>query len=227
MKNYLIPLLAGTLAFSSCTTYSEWNRGTTGAYIGSMFGSIIGEIIGGHRGSDVGALIGGAAGAAIGVASARNNDSGSRYSERQQKRHHNETYSYDDDIYYGNGNDYSYNAPESPSRYLEIKNVVFADANSNRILEGGETAYVTFEIANHSDRTIYNVAPVITVDNRRIAISPTATIAKIDAGRGMRYKATICAQNNVRSGMATFSIGFAERGNKLDPAKTFRINVQR
>lgn len=229
MKNYLIPLLAGTLAFGSCTTYSEWNRGTTGAYVGSMFGSIIGDIIGGHYGSDVGALIGGAAGAAIGVATAHdhNRDRDDSYTNRHHKQKHETHYSYDDDIYYGNGNDYSYNAPESPSRYLEIKNVVFADANSNRILEGGETAYVTFEIANHSDRPIYNVAPVITVDNRRIAISPTATIAKIDAGRGMRYKATVCAQNNVRSGMATFSIGFAERGNKLDPAKTFRINVQR
>ena len=215
MKNYLIPLLAGTLAFGSCTTYSEWNRGTTGAYVGSMFGSIIGDIIGGHYGSDVGALIGGAAGAAIGVATAHdhNRDRDDSYTNRHHKQKH-ETH-------------YSYNAPESPSRYLEIKNVVFADANSNRILEGGETAYVTFEIANHSDRPIYNVAPVITVDNRRIAISPTATIAKIDAGRGMRYKATVCALNDVRSGMATFSIGFAERGNKLDPAKTFRINVQR
>lgn len=215
MKNYLIPLLAGTLAFSSCTTYSEWNRGTTGAYVGSMFGSIIGEIIGGHRGSDIGALIGGAAGAAVGVASARNHDS--------------KTYDYDsdDDIYYGDAKDYSYSAPESPSKYLEIKNVVFADANNNRTLEGGETAYLTFDIANHSDRPIYNVAPIITVDNRRIAVSPTATIAKIDAGRGMRYKATVCAQTNVRSGMAIFSIGFAERGGKLDPSKSFRIDVRR
>lgn len=215
MKNYHIFLLAALLSFSSCSTYSEWNRGVTGAYVGSMFGSIIGEIVGGHRGSDIGALIGGAAGAAAGVASARSHESKTT------------DYDSDDDIYYGNGRDYSYSAPESPAEYLEIRNVVFADANSNRILEGGETAFITFDIANHSNRPIYNIAPVITVDNRRIAISPTATIAKIDAGRGMRYKATVCAQTNVRTGMATFSIGFAERGNKLDPAKTFRINVQR
>lgn len=231
MKNYLIPILAGTLAFSSCTTYSEWNRGTTGAYVGSMFGSIIGDIIGGHHGSDVGALIGGAAGAAIGVASAKAQqekyeaESGNRQGHRHN--HRDRTYDYDNDIYYGNGSDYSYNAPVSPADYLEINNVVFADANSNRIFEAGETAYITFDIANHSDRPIYNVAPVITCDNRRVKISPTATIAKIDAGRGMRYKATAVAQTNVRSGIATFTVSFAEGGGRLDPAKTFRINVRR
>ncbi|MDO4210533.1 MAG: hypothetical protein Q4D23_02280 [Bacteroidales bacterium] len=227
MKNYLIPLLAGLLALSSCSTYSEWSRGTTGAYVGSMFGSIIGDIVGGHRGSDLGALIGGAAGAAIGVASAHDHDSDGYASSHRSRRHHQETYDYDSDIYYGNGRDYSYSAPVSPADYLEITNVVFADANNNRVLEGGETAYVTFDIANHSGQAIYNIAPVITCDNHRVRISPTATIAKIDAGRGMRYKATVCAQTNVRSGMATFQIGFAERGNKFDLAKTFRINVRR
>lgn len=230
MKNYLIPLLAGSLAFGSCTTYQEWNRATTGAYMGSMFGSIIGDIVGGYHGSSVGALIGGAAGAAIGAASAHNNDgydSGYNRYPRTHKKHRNYEYSYDDDIYYGNGNDYSYTAPDDPADFLEINNIVFADANSNRILEGGEQAYITFDIANHSNKTIYNISPIISCDNRRIAISPTATIAKLDAGRGMRYKATVCAQTNVRSGITTFTVGFAERGNKTDIAKTFRINVQR
>lgn len=228
MKNYLIPLLAGSLAFGSCTTYSEWNRGTTGAYVGSMVGSIIGDIIGGYHGHSVGALIGGATGAAIGVASARHDDrQAEEYASNRRRQQRERSYSYDDDIYYGNGNEYSYSAPVSPAEYLEINNVVFADANSNRVLERGETAYITFDIANTSDKPIYNVSPIITCDNRRIAISPTATIAKLDAGRGMRYKATVCAQSNVRSGMTTFQIAFAERGNKLAPAKTFRINVCR
>lgn len=231
MKNYHILTLAALLTLSSCTTYSEWNRGTTGAYVGSMFGSIIGDIIGGHHGSDVGALIGGAAGAAIGVASAKAQQDRAHDSyDNDHRRHHghqDRTYDYDNGIYYGNGSDYSYNAPVSPADYLEINNVVFADANSNRVFEAGETAYITFDIANRSDRPIYNVAPVITCDNRRVKISPTATIAKIDAGRGMRYKATAVAQTNVRSGMATFTINFAEGGGRLDLAKTFRINVRR
>lgn len=227
MKNYAILLLAGILALSSCTpnsTYSEWNRGTTGAYVGSMFGSLIGDIIGGPRGSAVGALVGGAAGAAVGVASAKNEQSS--YNDRNHK-HKYDNYQYDDGIYYGNGHDYSYVAPNSPADFLSISDVVFADQNNNRILESGETAYVTFDIHNRSDRPIYNVAPVITCSNSRIKISPTATIAKIDAGRGMRYKAVVRGQNNLRSGEATFYIGFAERGNRLDHAKSFRIYTRR
>lgn len=259
MKNILIPILAGLITLSSCTTDSEWNRGATGAAVGSMFGSLIGDIVGGYHGSTVGALMGGAAGAAVGVASARNQERERResYEQRYNNRHANDNYGYDsysndnygydnynnsgnysnnrkhrdynfdNGIGYGNGSDYSYHAPESPADFLEIRNIVFADNNNNRMLEGGETAYITFEITNHSSRPIYNIAPVITSDNRRIAISPTATIAKIDAGRGMRYKAMVRAQSNVRSGMTTFSIGFAEKGNRLDQAKTFHINVVR
>ena len=71
MRKHLVLFLALLLSLGSCTTSSEWNRGATGAYLGSMFGSIIGDIIGGYHGSNVGALVGGVAGAATGVASAK------------------------------------------------------------------------------------------------------------------------------------------------------------
>lgn len=223
MKNYSILLLAGVLTLSSCASSSEWGRGVTGAYVGSMFGSLIGDIIGGPRGGDMGALIGGAAGAAVGAASARAEQE--KYENSRRNNNH-QDYSYDD-IYYGNGRDYSYYAPSSPADYLEISNIVFADDNNNRVLEGYETAYITFDIHNRSGQTIYNIAPVITCDNKRIQISPTATIAQIASGKGMRYKCSVRAQQNVKSGVATFNIGFAEQGNRTDPAKTFRINVRR
>lgn len=224
MKKLPILIFAALLSVTSCTTYQQattWNRSMTGAYLGSLFGSLIGDAVGGHHGSNIGAAIGGATGAAIGAASAqKHNDN--RYDSRQ--RH---DYTYDEDIYYGNGRDYSYVAPTTPAAYLHIDNIVFADHNGNRVLEGGETAYVTFDIRNTSNQPIYNIAPVITCDNHRIKISPTATIARIDAGRAMRYKAIIMAPNNVRSGQATFSIGFTERAGRLDPARSFRINVRR
>lgn len=228
MKKYPLLLLIALLSLSSCATYTSWNRTTTGAYVGSMFGSLIGDIVGGPRGSAVGSLIGGAAGAAVGAASAQKHDKAvaERY-QSSDRRHDSQNYTYDNDIYYDNGRNYSYVAPTAPADYLEISNIVFADYNDNRILEGGETAYVTFDIRNTSGRTIYNVAPIISCDNRRINISPTATIAQIDAGRGMRYKAVIQAQRNVRSGQAVFNIGFAQQGSRLDPARSFRINVRR
>lgn len=224
MKKLPILLLATLLSITSCTTYQQataWNRSMTGAYLGTMFGSLIGDAIGGHQGSSIGAAIGGATGAAIGAASAQKQEE-SRYNKRQYN-----DYSYDENIYYGNGHDYSYVAPTTPAAYLSIDNLVFADHNGNRVLEGGETAYVTFDIHNTSNHPIHNIAPVITCDNHRIKISPTATIARIDAGRAMRYKAVIMAQNNVRSGQATFTIGFAERNGRLDPERSFRINVRR
>lgn len=224
MKKLPILLLAALLSITSCTTYQQattWNRSMTGAYLGSMFGSLIGDAVGGHHGSHVGAAIGSITGAAIGAASAQKQE------ENRRHNHHQYDYSYDDDIYYGDARDYSYVAPATPAAYLSIDNVVFADQNGNRVLEGGETAYLTFDIHNTSSQPIYNIAPVITCNNRRIKISPTATIARIDAGRAMRYKAVVMAQGNVRSGQAIFNIGFAERGNRLDPARSFRINVRR
>lgn len=224
MKKLPIFLFAALLCITSCTTYqqaSTFNRSMAGAYFGSMFGSLIGDAVGGHHGSHVGAAIGSITGAAIGAASAQKQEE-----NRHNNRHHYD-YTYDDDIYYGDARDYSYVAPSSPADYLNIDNIVFADNNGNRVLEGGETAYITFDIRNNSHQPIYNIAPVITCDNRRIKISPTATIARIDAGRAMRYKAVVMAQGNVRSGQAIFNIGFAERGNRLDPARSFRINVRR
>lgn len=224
MKKLPILLLAALLSITSCTTYQQattWNRSMTGAYLGSMFGSLIGDAVGGHHGSHVGAAIGSITGAAIGAASAQNHE------ENRHNKRHNYDYSYDDGIYYGNGRDYTYVAPTNPAAYLSIDNIVFADYNGNRVLQGGETAYVTFDIHNTSNQPIYNIAPIITCDNRRIKISPTATIARIDAGRAMRYKAIVKAQNNVHSGQTTFYIGFAEHAGKLDPGRSFRINVRR
>ena len=223
-KKLSILLVATLLCLTSCTTYQQattWNRSMTGAYIGSMFGSLIGDAVGGHHGSHVGSAIGGITGAAIGAASAQKQEE-SRYERRHQK-----DYYYDEDIYYGNARDYTYVAPTAPANNLTIDNIVFADTNGNRMLERGETAYVTFDIHNTTNHPIYNIAPIISCDNRRIKISPTATIARIDAGRAMRYKAVVMAQSNVRSGVTTFQIGFAETGYRLDPARTFRIYVRR
>lgn len=220
------------LTLTACTptsSYDEWNRGTTGAAVGGTFGSLIGDIIGGYRGHVIGSLVGGAAGAAIGVASAQNDEKRQevRTPDNYHNRHNNQsTPYYDPDIYYDNGHDYRYEAPAAPFQ-LDVTNVIFADENNNRCLEAGETAYVTFEIHNRSDKPVFNVAPVITCNNKRIHISPTATIAKIDAHRGMRYKAMVSAQTNVKSGQTTFNISFVNKVNRLDPVKTFVINVRK
>lgn len=67
MKKISLYLIAGTLLFSSCTTYTGAGA-YSGMTLGSILGSAIGGIAGGPRGSDVGTIVGMASGAAIGAA---------------------------------------------------------------------------------------------------------------------------------------------------------------
>lgn len=240
MKKNILSLLAATLLLSSCTSYDSWNRTTTGMSLGAMFGSTVGGIIGGYRGSDAGMLIGGAVGAAAGAASAsaaeekrnqRNNEydysatrrnnsrNNSRYNDRNNQGYNNEY------VEYGQYSDYDY-APTSATSQLEVSNIIFSDANGNRVLEPRERAYVTFEIYNRSNTTVYNVAPIVTCNEKRINISPTAIIGDIRPGQGLRYKAAIVGKRNLRSRNVTFTIAFPDaRGNAV-AVRSFNVRTE-
>ena len=230
-KNFVL-FLALLLSLGSCTTDREWSRGVTGAYVGSMFGSIIGDIIGGYHGSNVGALVGGVAGAATGVASAKVQQE--RKGNSRVDRYGDDGYGhgngfagggYDNSIGYGSGSDYDYTPPTNPSDYLEVSNIVFTDDNGNRCLEPDETAYISLDIYNRSGRSIYNVAPVVTCDNERISISPTATVSCIRSGQGVRYRCVVRAKKRLRDGVTTFYVGFGQQGYTTDPSRNFRIRT--
>lgn len=230
-KNFVL-FLALLLSLGSCTTDREWSRGVTGAYVGSMFGSIIGDIIGGYHGSNVGALVGGVAGAATGVASAKVQQE--RKGNSRLDRYGDDGYGhgngfagggYDNSIGYGSGSDYDYTPPTNPSDYLEVSNIVFTDDNGNRCLEPDETAYISLDIYNRSGRSIYNVAPVVTCDNERISISPTATVSCIRSGQGVRYRCVVRAKKRLRDGVTTFYVGFGQQGYTTDPSRNFRIRT--
>lgn len=232
MRKHLVLFLALLLSLGSCTTSSEWNRGATGAYLGSMFGSIIGDIIGGYHGSNVGALVGGVAGAATGVASAKVQQEREGNSNLGHNRNDNYGYGngytddgYDNSIGYGSGSDYDYTPPTNPSDYLEVSNIVFTDDNGNRCLEPDETAYISLDIYNRSGRSIYNVAPVVTCDNDRIHISSTATVSCIRSGQGVRYRCVVRAKKKLRGGVTTFYVGFGQQGYTTDPSRNFRIRT--
>ena len=230
-KNFVL-FLALLLSLGSCTTDREWSRGVTGAYVGSMFGSIIGDIIGGYHGSNVGALVGGVAGAATGVASAKVQQE--RKGNSRLDRYGDDGYGhgngfagggYDNSIGYGSGSDYDYTPPTNPSDYLEVSHIVFTDDNGNRCLEPDETAYISLDIYNRSGRSIYNVAPVVTCDNERISISPTATVSCIRSGQGVRYRCVVRAKKRLRDGVTTFYVGFGQQGYTTDPSRNFRIRT--
>lgn len=240
MKKNILLLLAATLLLGSCTSYDSWNRTTTGMSLGAMFGSTVGGLIGGYRGSDAGMLIGGAIGGAVGAASAgaaeskRNNGyeegdyATNHRSYSRSNSHHNNRNSrdYNDGaVEYGQFSEYDH-APASVASQLEVGNIVFADANGNRVLEPRERAYVTFEIYNRSNSTAYNVAPIVTCDEKRINISPTAIIGDILPGQSLRYKAAIVGKRNLRNRSVTFTIAFPDNSGNVVTMRSFNVRTE-
>ncbi len=218
MKAAKLPtlLLASLLLLGSCTS-SQFSGVATGAGLGGMFGSSIGGIFGGPRGHDMGTAVGMLAGGALGAVAT------------SEKKGKSQDYTYDEQgIAYGYHNSdraISYNV-SNPWEYLEVTDVRFTDSNNNRSLDSGERATIVMEIYNRSDNTIYDIAPQITCDQRRIIISPTAIVSALEPGRGFRYRAEIIAPKRLKDGLATFSVSFGHKRSKVT-AKTFRIHTGR
>lgn len=241
MKQTFLSLLAATMLLTGCASYDSWNRTTTGMSLGAMFGSTVGGIIGGYRGADAGMLIGGAVGGAVGAASAKAAETqrNESYNEGQYDIHRrNSTHrpsrpyasssqrSYNDaSVGYGAYDEYDYDVAAVTSQ-LEVSNIVFADANGNRVLESRERAYVTFEIYNRSNATVYNVAPIVTCDEKRINISPTAIIGDIRPGQGLRYKAAVVAKRNLRNRNVTFTIAFPDHNGNAVVVRSFHVRTE-
>lgn len=235
------------LVMSSCTSYDSWNRTTSGMTLGAMFGSTVGGLLGGYRGSDIGTLVGGAAGAAIGAASAQKNEQQraeayeQRYNTRQdyydnsRRDYRDEARSrYDDErrSNYGNGTvDYGRYDSRSDDfasyNGVEVSHLTFSDYNGDRSLQPGERAQISFELRNNTGRTLYNIAPMLTSDYKRINISPTAIIGELPAGRSVRYQAEVVARSNARDRVVAFQIALPDGNGRPHPVKTFNIELIR
>lgn len=213
---FLLILAIGLLA--GCDS-RQFMGVATGSSLGGMFGSAIGGIAGGYRGENVGTAIGMIAGGAIGAAATADRPNrATRYDERD--RGDDGRYSHHDaPLSSVSGDNYMENL-------LEIKNIRMVDPNRNSILESGERAYVTMEIYNRSGRTLYDIAPIITCDNHRITVSPTAIVSSLDAGRGFRYKIEVVARKRLKEGITTFDIAFGQK-RQSEAVGHFRIRTAR
>ncbi len=221
MKTSLLCLCTAFLVLTGCSS-SQFAGVATGSSLGGMFGSSVGGIFGGPRGHDLGGAIGMLAGGAAGAAAT---------ADRSKKRHspdHSASQGYyDDEVSYGyTDRKANRQAPESPWNNLEVTHVKFTDENNNRQLDAGEHAVLIMDIYNRSDYTIYNIAPQVTCDSRRIAISPTAIVSALEAGQGFRYKAEVIASSRLKDDMLTFSVSFGEKKQRVT-AKKFRIRTAR
>lgn len=214
----LLPFL-----LSSCVSYDSWNRTTTGMSLGAFFGSTVGGIIGGNRGADLGTLIGGATGAAIGAASAAKNEEQrarnyDRYNTRDG-RYGNEQVGYGR---YNEGSD-----GYATFNGIELSNLTFSDYNGDRCLQPGERAQITFDLYNNSGSTLYNIAPVVSCDYKRVNVSPTAIIGELPVGRAVRYQAEVVVRSNARQRELMFQVALPTSNGRLQVMKSFSIELLR
>lgn len=216
-------LLVLPFLLSSCVSYDSWNRTTTGMSLGAFFGSTVGGILGGNRGADLGTLIGGATGAAIGAASAAKN-------EEQRARNY-DTYNTRDGRYgneqvgYGRYNEGS--DGYATFNGIELSNLTFSDYNGDRCLQPGERAQITFDLYNNSGSTLYNIAPVVSCDYKRVNVSPTAIIGELPVGRAVRYQAEVVVRSNARQRALMFQVALPTSNGRLQVMKSFSIELLR
>lgn len=222
--------MSALLLLSSCGTYTE-----SGAYMGATFGEFIGSAIGGisggWKGEHVGSLIGMVGGAAVGAAIGQAVEEGqqkkyeeyakqreirrSRTDQGQANRKRDDsgfdpTNSHDDRITFDD-------SPASVSAALDIRNARFVDADGDGILKRGEKCTVSFEIMNHSDLPVYNIQPLVTdvTANKHVNISPNLLIESINPRQGVRYSATVLADNRLKDGQIVVRIGVAAGQTEL------------
>ena len=218
-------LLVLPFLLSSCVSYDSWNRTTTGMSLGAFFGSTVGGILGGNRGADLGTLIGGATGAAIGAASAAKN-------EEQRTRNYDTYNNVLRDGRYGNEQVGYGRYNEASDGYatfngIELSNLTFSDYNGDRCLQPGERAQISFDLYNNSGSTLYNIAPVVSCDYKRVNVSPTAIIGELPAGRTVRYQAEVVVRSNARQRELMFQVALPTSNGRLQVMKSFSIELLR
>lgn len=230
MKKGIIAIIGAAVLVSSCSSYNTATGAYTGAQFGHVIGSAIGGITGGWRGHDVGSLIGTvggmAAGAAIGnavdKAQAKKYEKrreemsqrrqSQRYEQRQQAQRHEDS-GYDPE---GRGDD-RISFSNEPASTLEIRNAGIFEKQKDGVLTRGEECSVVFEIFNNSDRTVYDVRPLVedVTGNKHVNISPNLRVESIAPHKGIRYTATILADKKLKDGEIVVRVGVAQGDEEL------------
>ena len=220
MRKLGLLFIASCLILSSCS-YQQFGAAATGSSLGGMFGSSIGGLMGGYRGHNIGTVAGMTAGAAIGIAATSKQNKPAK--KEQEPDYYEEYESYEDYEPRPSKKQRSVSGYNELSA-LSIERIHFADENNNQYLEPNEHASLVMAIYNRGDQTLYNIAPQITCDNKRIRISPTAIVSELAPGQGFRYRAEVIASNKLKEGETIFKVGF-ENGKNQITKKTFRIRT--
>lgn len=100
---------------------------------------------------------------------------------------------------------------------VELRNVTVTDQNGDGMLGRKEVCRVSFEIMNKGQHTIYNITPEIveTDNNSHIFISQGITVESIGAGNGVRYTASVAADNKIKDGTIELKLSAKNNGMAL------------
>ena len=112
---------------------------------------------------------------------------------------------------------------------LEIRNAVLKEGVKDQVLRAGEECRVVFEIRNLSDQPARNVRPFVeeVSGNRHIHISQNLVVNSIPARQGVRYTATIMADNRLKDGEAVIRIGVAQEQDQQAQVQVFHLPTSR
>lgn len=217
MKKLGIIALSAIMMLSSCESHDQFSAAAGGGMFGAIFGSAIGGLMGGPRGADAGTVIGMVTGAAAGAAATAPKERG-----RSSYDYSTDTYNRRSKVIYSSRGEEAERLGREFAN-MEICNLRFVDSNNNQAIDAGESCKIIFEVKNNGSRTVYDVAPVISVNGtKEIVISPTAVISYIDAGQAVRYSAEVYANRKLRNGNADFTISFA-KGDYLYNMSSFQL----
>lgn len=241
MKNVIIYAASAALLLNSCGTYTG-----EGAYAGAMLGSVIGSAIGGisdgRRGHDMGTLIGMAGGAIVGGAVGAMADQQDRrerhehYERIQQRKAQEQQQSAQqtDDIIDFDETDEIGEIEEiidvkALIPKVEIRHAFFADESGDSILTRNEEAKLTFEVYNIGDQPLFGLEPMVveTSGNKYIHISPSIIVEKVRPHRGIRYTATIKADNRTKDGTACLQALVRLNGQPVGTPVEFHVNLKK
>ncbi len=233
MKQSIVILMSAALLVSGCSSYSA-SGAMVGGNFGHVIGSAVGGISGGWRGQHVGSLIGTVggviAGAAVGAAVEQSQQ---RAYERATQRDTAYQGQADDRIDFDGADDPSVSygtasqgaypggsqhqrsiSAEALSRRpaLEVRNARIYDSDNNGVLTRGEQCTVVFEIMNNTPNVIYDVQPFVedVTGNKHVKVSPSLHVESIAPNKGIRYTASILADNRLKDGQIVLRLGVVQ-----------------
>ena len=219
--------------------------GITGGWRGSDWGSLIGTAAGAAAGAAIGAAVDQSQQQKYDDYAAARAERRSRQTyERSSQRSTGRDYGYNNSGSYDANNSGSYGvnsgevfdptnsgddriAFDMPvSEPIVIRRAELTDANGDGVLKRGEECTVRFEIMNNSDKTVYDICPMVddVTGNKHVHVSQNLRIESIAPHQGVRYSATILADNRLKDGEVNIRVGVMQ-GNKEITSQTreFRL----